>query len=87
VSAHSIQLVGAVSGISDVDAITLSTANLVRDGIDPVLGTKVVILAVAVNTLVKAIVVAVVGNRHVRRAVLLSLIPAGLAGVVIWAIM
>ena len=87
VSASSIQLVGAVSGINDVDAITLSTANLVRDGLDPNLGARVVILAVSVNALVKLAIAASLASRRVRRAVTLGLATAGLAGLVIWVLL
>ena len=69
VSTSSLYVVGAVSGINDVDAISLSTANLVADGLDPVVGAKVVLLAVAVNTVVKAAIVIALGSRRLGLAV------------------
>lgn len=81
VSTSSLYVVGAVSGINDVDAISLSTANLVSDGLDPVVGAKVILLAVAVNTAVKAGIVMALGSRRVGRAVASALLPAALAAV------
>jgi len=85
VSPDSLQVVGAVSGINDVDAITLSTANLVKDGLDPVLGAKVVLLAVVVNSLVKAGLAASLASPRVRNAVALGLVPAAAVGLTFWA--
>jgi len=69
-SEASLNIVGAVSGINDVDAITLSTADLVEtSGLDPQVGAQVVIAAVAVNTLVKAGMAVALGNRQLGRTV------------------
>lgn len=83
-SEASLAAVGAVSGINDVDAITLSTANLVRDGLDPMVGARVVLIAVTVNTAVKAGLVAVLGTRRLASAVAIGLLPAALAGLSAW---
>jgi len=45
--------VAALSGITDVDAITLSTVHMVQEGLDAGLAARVVLLACGVNTLVK----------------------------------
>ncbi len=84
VSEASLPVVGAVSGINDVDAITLSTANLVSDGLDPVAGARVVLAAVIVNTAVKAGIVAVLGTRRLSLGVAVGLVPAVAAGAVVW---
>jgi len=84
VSASSLNIVGAVSGINDVDAITLSTANLVADGLDPAAGARAVMLAVIVNTVVKAGVVAALGTRRLGFGVAVGLVPAAAAGGVAW---
>lgn len=84
VSEASIQIVGAVSGLNDVDAITLATANLVRDGLDPTIGAKTVMLAVSVNTITKAGLAWVIGNSPYRRFVTIGLVPAGAVGFVFW---
>jgi uncharacterized membrane protein (DUF4010 family) len=84
-SEASLSVVGAVSGINDVDAITLSTANLVRDtSLDPRVGARVVLIAVTVNTLVKAGMVAVLGTRRLAVAVGVGLVPAAAAGLAAW---
>lgn len=83
-SEASLSAVGAVSGINDVDAITLSTANLVRDGLDPGVGARVVLLAVTVNTIVKAGIVLVLGTRKLAAAVGAGLVPAAAVGLYAW---
>ena len=83
-SEASLSIVGAVSGINDVDAITLSTANLVGDGLDPVVGARVVIAAVAVNTLVKGLIVVMLGSRRLAASVGMVLAPAAAMGGVFW---
>jgi uncharacterized membrane protein (DUF4010 family) len=82
-SEASLNIVGAVSGINDVDAITLSTADLVETtGLDPGVGAQVVLAAVAVNTLVKAGMAVTLGNRRLGRTVGSTLgIAAVLSGV------
>jgi uncharacterized membrane protein (DUF4010 family) len=84
VSEASLPIVGAVSGINDVDAITLSTANLVEDGLDVATASRVVLAAVIVNTAVKAGIVAALGTRRLAAAVAIGLGPAVAAGGVIW---
>ncbi len=82
VSDASLVAVGAVSGINDVDAITLSMANLVRDGLDPTSAARAVLAAVAVNTAVKGGLVLALGSRRVARITGLVLFPAAVVGVV-----
>jgi uncharacterized membrane protein (DUF4010 family) len=68
VSQDSLVLLGVVSGITDVDAITLSVSNLVEDGLDTQVAARVVLAAVTVNTAVKAALVALLGSRRLRVA-------------------
>jgi uncharacterized membrane protein (DUF4010 family) len=84
VSEASLPIVGAVSGINDVDAITLSTANLVADGLDPAVGARAVMAAVVVNTVVKAGIVTVLGTRRLALGVGVGLVPAAVLGAVMW---
>lgn len=87
VSASSVQLVGAISGINDVDAITLATGNLVRDGLDPSAGAQTVLVAVVVNTAVKAALAwFIAGAGWYRRAVAVGLVPAAALGLVLWIV-
>ena len=65
-----VYLSALVSGIADVDAITLSMANLSRNGAiaDPVAGNAIAIAA-ATNTLVKGGIVWAIGRGAIRSAV------------------
>jgi uncharacterized membrane protein (DUF4010 family) len=82
VTDSSLAAVGAVSGINDVDAITLSMANLVRDGLDPAPAARAVLAAVVVNTAVKAGLVVWLGSRRLAAPVVAVLLPAALVGLV-----
>lgn len=82
-SEGSILLVAGLSGINDVDAITLSTANLVKGGgLSESVGAQAVLLAVAVNTLVKAGIAVAVGSKQLAKIVAVTLVPAAAAAVV-----
>lgn len=61
--ASSLVALGAVTGVTDVDAITLTAANLVRDGVDPGTAVPAVLAAVGVNSAVKAGIAWFVGGR------------------------
>lgn len=86
-SASALNVVGALSGINDVDAINLSMANLVNDGLAASSGARTVLIAVAVNTAVKAGMVVGLGNRRTMRSTIVILSAAAVGGVVVWAIM
>jgi uncharacterized membrane protein (DUF4010 family) len=83
-SESALNVVGAVSGINDVDAINLSMANLVNDGLNAEAGAGAVLLAVAVNTAIKATLVASVGDRKALRFVIWVLGLAAIGGVAAW---
>jgi uncharacterized membrane protein (DUF4010 family) len=88
VSVASVQLVGAISGINDVDAVTLSTANLVQEGLDPTVGARTVLIAVTVNTAVKGGLAWVLGGvGRYRRIVVAALAPAAMVGFVLWTLL
>lgn len=81
----SLSIVGAVSGINDVDAITLSTADLVESaGLDPGRGAQVVLAAVTVNTLVKAAMALTLGSKKLGRPVAAVLGTAAVGSAVTW---
>ncbi|MDR9451841.1 MAG: DUF4010 domain-containing protein [Acidimicrobiia bacterium] len=87
-SEAALSVVGAVSGINDVDAITLAMADEVaRRGLDPIYGAQAVLAAVVVNTLVKTGMAVVLGSKSLGRAVALTLIPAALLGAVAWVLL
>ena len=85
-SAAALNVVGALSGINDVDAINLSMANLVNDGLAAESGAKAVLIAVAVNTAVKAVMVLGIGDRKALRAVVVVLGLAAAGGVAAWVL-
>ena len=58
------------SGLADVDAVTLSMAELsARGGLDEATAAHAVVLAVASNTIVKGGMVLALGSRGMARAV------------------
>lgn len=78
--------VAGLSGLTDVDAITLSTAKLVEGGgLQPSTGWRAILIAALSNLVFKAGIVAVLGSRRLlwRVAILFGvLIAAG--GVILW---
>lgn len=62
-----VRIVAALSGIADVDAITISMARLKTT---PMLAAQAILIAVAVNTLSKAVVAAWVGGKHIGQRVI-----------------
>jgi uncharacterized membrane protein (DUF4010 family) len=78
--------VAALSGLTDMDAITLSTARLVSGGgLDPGTGWRAILLAALSNLVFKAGTVAVLGSRRMlgRVAVLFGVALAG-GGLIFW---
>jgi uncharacterized membrane protein (DUF4010 family) len=60
-----------ISGLADVDAITLTTAELSRNGtIEQAVATRAIVLAVVSNTSVKGVIVLSTGSAALRRAIL-----------------
>jgi uncharacterized membrane protein (DUF4010 family) len=74
-------LASAMGGSTDVDAVTLSTAQLSHDTITAGVATTAIVIAVAVNTLVKSTLALVLGTRGLgKRAFAIgALIIAGAA--------
>ncbi len=74
-----------VAGLADVDAITLSVAELTRnpDELSVSTGTRAVVLAVLSNTIVKSGIVAVTGSPGLRKAILPGLILILVAAVLL----
>ena len=77
---------GALAGLTDVDAISLSIANLANENpATSELAQRTIMLAVLSNTLMKAAVGAFLGTRPLRRTVLSAAILLILSGIaVIW---
>jgi uncharacterized membrane protein (DUF4010 family) len=79
-------LAGAVAGLTDVDAISLSMANLVRgDGARTTAAVTTIVIAVVSNTLVKTGMAVVLGAPPLKRLVggaALALVAVG--GLLLW---
>ena len=71
----SLVLLGALSGLADVDAMTLTAGNLVSDGLAVDVGARAVLVAAASNTLVKVGLVLFLGTRGLTRGIALTLAP------------
>ena len=62
----------ALGGTTDVDAVTLSTAALARDGADsiaPIVAATAIAIAIAVNTIVKTALATGIGGRNLGKRV------------------
>ncbi|MBW7881424.1 MAG: DUF4010 domain-containing protein, partial [Caldilineaceae bacterium] len=78
-----IYLSAVFGGIADVNAVTLSVAELNRTGnLQATTAVQAVVLAAVSNTVVKAVIVAVVGSGAMLRAVILA-VPVGIAGALV----
>ncbi len=78
-----IYLLAAVSGLADVDAITLSLASMARTDLAPELAARAILLAALVNTLVKGMLVFSIAGSSMSRHFapgLLLILAAGAAG-------
>jgi uncharacterized membrane protein (DUF4010 family) len=67
--ARGLYLLAAVSGLADVDALTLSMSRLAGSQIAIVDATRAIVLAIAVNTAVKAAMAAYLGGRRMGATV------------------
>ena len=73
-----IYLSSIVAGLADVDAITLSMAELSRDptALDHLTAARAIVLAVASNTLVKGGIVLSAGSAELRRVILPGIVAS-----------
>ena len=75
-------LAGAISGITDVDAITLSMAKMATGHEQSILAINTILLAALSNTLVKFIIVMTLGSMQLRKTAFIgfcSIFIVGLA--------
>jgi uncharacterized membrane protein (DUF4010 family) len=79
-------VVSVISGLTDMDAITLSTSRLVAsNGLDARTGWQVILIAAMSNLAFKAAAVAVLGGGRLLRFVsLLFGISIGVGGLILW---
>ncbi|MEX0735440.1 MAG: DUF4010 domain-containing protein [Steroidobacteraceae bacterium] len=78
--------VAVLSGLTDMDAITLSTSQLVNQGrLDPTTAWRVILVASLSNLVFKGIMVAVIGGRTLPKYVALAFGAAmAVGGAVLW---
>lgn len=62
----------ALAGTTDVDAITLSTAGMARDGLDPRVAITTILIGAISNTIVKASMAAALGGWVIGRPVVIA---------------
>jgi uncharacterized membrane protein (DUF4010 family) len=80
-------LLAAVSGITDVDAINLTLSRMSQDELPVALAVLAIVIAAAVNSMVKGLIATAIGGRALGLRVAMPLLVAGLVGVLItwWA--
>ena len=64
---HGTYIAGAISGISDLDAISLSMAKMAKSGGNIMVATNTILIAALTNTLVKFIIVLSIGSVNLRK--------------------
>ncbi|WP_071872772.1 MgtC/SapB family protein [Atopomonas hussainii] len=79
-----VYLVAALSGSTDVDAITLSLAASAKAGLSASVAERAILLAVVVNSLVKGALIVVIAPRALSRKVLPAML-VGLSLALLWA--
>jgi len=75
-------IAGAISGITDVDAITLSMAKMAKFGGDSGIAVNTILIAVLSNTFVKFMIVLFVGGIELRKTVFFGFLSIFLTGLV-----
>jgi len=81
--AQSLYVLAAIAGMTDVDAITLSMAELGRQGSAPTLVAGAIIIATLSNTLIKCGLVLLTGSNPLRRYLLQSSLLISLTGLLV----
>ena len=80
-------VIAAVSGMTDMDAITLSTARLVSGGrLNPEIGWRLIVIGTLSNLVFKGLIVAVVGDRKLLRdlAAFFGVVLAAGIAILVW---
>ncbi|MGA7802422.1 MAG: MgtC/SapB family protein [Gammaproteobacteria bacterium] len=77
-----VYLLAGVSGLADVDAITLSLARLAGNELSPPIAAQAIVLAATVNTLVKGVLVASIADRRMAMRTTPALMAIILAGAI-----
>lgn len=81
-------VVSIISGLTDIDAITLSTAELIHSGsLEPETGWRVILVAALSNVVFKAGMIAVIGGKHLLKRISLYYgiaLAVGIAVIFLW---
>jgi uncharacterized membrane protein (DUF4010 family) len=77
-----IYLLAGISGIADVDAITLSLSRMAQTDLVPQVAARGIVLAATVNTLVKGVLALAIGGRAMGVPIFLGLLITAALGVV-----
>jgi len=86
VGAAGVLLIAALSGLADVDAVTISMARASSTGLNSDLAAGAILLAVGINTLAKATMAASIGGRGIGKyvgAASAAAVVGGIAAVLI----
>jgi uncharacterized membrane protein (DUF4010 family) len=78
-----IYILAGISGIIDIDAVTLSMSSMAREGLIIEVATRAIVIAAIVNTFVKGLLSATIARGQMARdigIVLLIVIAFGFAG-------
>ncbi|HET6721447.1 MAG TPA: DUF4010 domain-containing protein, partial [Chitinophagaceae bacterium] len=85
---QALYIVSIISGLTDLDAITLSTAKMTEQkDLEPALGWRLILVATLSNLVFKGGMAVVMGNRHLGRVVGILfgiLIVSGLLIIFFW---
>lgn len=87
--AEGLYAASALSGTTDVDAITVSTARLASGGLDHVVATASIVIAIAMNTIVKAGMAGWIAGRPLGKRTALTaalIVGAGAVGLAVTAL-
>jgi uncharacterized membrane protein (DUF4010 family) len=79
-------LLAALSGIADVDAITLSMARLAQEGFDAGVAARAILIATALNTMSKVVIGWMAGGSGLGKRVAVVSVAAILAGLGAYAL-
>ncbi len=77
-------VLAAVSGLTDVDAITLSMARMARGDLAPDAAVGAILLAAGVNTAVKVVLAAILGGAGMALRLAMVFAPALAGGGLVW---
>ena len=80
-----VYVIATLSGLADVDAITISLAMLFKTNELPIsIASTAIFIAILTNLVVKAGMVIAAGNKHLGRVVITGYLAAAVSGLLTW---